>query len=224
MLWCPNSGGICGETVTPLPKTALYITDVSKSPYPDRLTIERNIRSLLRNYGFGVIFAPDYKRGANVLCKICRLIQQVPIGYLIYDRTANRHAIPNIFYEASLMHYLGRDLIMIGFREKRPSDLESVEWIHYKTSEQVLEDFEERLRTILDTEVYTSFSEIEISAGNDLVGMEYLKKVLLISPTATTLERMKNTNEKIKEITGLSQEYKRNLHFVATINNWLRKH
>jgi tetratricopeptide (TPR) repeat protein len=190
MLWCPNSNGICLELITPLPRTALYITDVPKTPNLERTTIEKAIRSTLKKYAIQVIFAPDFKKGSNVLCKICKLVQQVPMGYLLYDSKAKRRAVPNLFYEISLMHYLGKDTIMIGFKEKRPSDLESIEWIHYKSSKQTIADFNKRVKTILNTDVYASFSDVEIKAGNYLVAIEYLKKILLINPDKKTLGKL----------------------------------
>lgn len=224
MLWCPNSDGICAELITPLPRTALYIADVNRKPHSDRIAIERRIKSILGKKGFDVVFAPDYKKGSNILCKICKLIQQVPLGYLIYDRNARRQAVPNLFYEASLMHYLGKDVIMIGFKERRPSDLESIEWIHYENTSQVIKDFEERLKAVLDVAVFTSFADIEINAGNYLIGIEYLKKVLLISPNRNTLENLNSTNKLLEQMPVLSQEYKRNIHFINSIDSWLSTH
>lgn len=224
MIWCPNTNGICSELITPLPRTALYITDVNRGPHPNRVTIEKRIRSILRQNNIDVIFAPDYKKGSNILCKICKLIQQVSMGYLFYDRSARRQAIPNLFYETSLMHYLGKDIIMIGFKERRPSDLESIEWIQYENLNQVIRDFKSRLRTILDLKVFLSYADIEINSGNYLIGMEYLKKILLFNPNIEVLTKLRSTNELISQVETLKKEYHRNVHFIDTIDNWLRAH
>jgi hypothetical protein len=218
VIWCPNSGSICGERITPLPQTAFLIAADRPKLSSPRLEIENEVTPILRKHGIEPIFASTYRKGGNILCKICKLIQQVQIGVLIYDRAVERRTIPNLFYEGSLMHYLGKELIMIGHGTRRPSDLESVEWIKFENKSQFRKTFEDRLKRILEMKrYYERVADIEIGAGNYLVAIEYLKKSILIKPEQAVIQRLSATNEEIKTVKPLNQDYGNNLHFINTI-------
>jgi hypothetical protein len=224
MIWCPNTGSICGERVTPLPQTAFLIAaaEKPKSGSP-RLEIESQVTAILGKHGIEPIFASTYRRGGNILCKICMLIQQVQIGVLIYESTVKRRTIPNLFYEASLMHYLGKELIMIGHETPRPSDLESVEWIKFENKSQFKRAFQDRLKRILQMKgYYENTANIEIGAGNYLVAIEYLKKAILIEPEEALIRKLSDTNDEIKPIEPLNRDYLNNRHFIDTVGNWQR--
>jgi hypothetical protein len=116
------------------------------------------------------------------------------------------------------MHYLGKELIMIGHGTRRPSDLESVEWIKFENKSQFRKTFEDRLKRILEMKrYYERVADIEIGAGNYLVAIEYLKKSILIKPEQAVIQRLSATNEEIKTVKPLNQDYGNNLHFINTI-------
>ena len=195
-----------------MPNTVLLIASDNKIGVP-RVQIEDTIKSVLRDKGIQLIFASDYRKGGNILCKICKLAQQVQFGILIYDNKVQKRTIPNLFYESSLMHYLGKELIMIGYKTRRPSDLESVEWIKYDEKE-FKPAFEQRVKNIFAMQAYfESVADNEIATGNYLVGIEYLKKLLLMGPTIPIADKMAEVNAKIKKIEA--REFSNNIHFVT---------
>ena len=99
MIWCPNNGSICSERAIPMPNTAFLIASNNKIGVP-RVQIEDTIKSMLRDKGVQLIFSSDYRKGDNILCKICKLAQQVQFGILIYDNKVQKRTIPNLFYES----------------------------------------------------------------------------------------------------------------------------
>jgi hypothetical protein len=60
---------------------------------------------------------------------------------------------------------------------------------------------------------FESVADNEIATGNYLVGIEYLKKLLLMGPTIPIADKMAEVNAKIKKIEA--REFSNNIHFVT---------
>ena len=146
------------------------------------------------------------------------------MGVLIHDKTAERRTIPNLFYEASLMHYLGKELIMVSHKTRRPSDLESVEWITFESKPKFRRALEDRLKRIFPMrDYYERVANVETDAGNYLTAIEYLKKAILIEPDDALIKKLGDANAVIKSVSCLSKDYLNNLHFIDTVAKWRRQ-
>ena len=205
MVWCPNTGVVCNLHIKPKPKTAFVITDYKEDKDPELLEVEKEMQRILRSKGFKVEYARDIKRGKSILCKICEAMQAVGLGIVLYSNKSPRKSIPNIFFEASFMYAMGKEVVMIGHRVKRPSDLDGIEWIHVTDKKSIHAQLPERIIAVKDmTEYYLSVGELLERTEKYSDAADYYIKAALINHSKDAVAKLGNLSVQInkKELPG----------------------
>lgn len=214
MIWCPNSGDECAHRVEPSPKSVFLIV-----PTPRRKTdlikrIESEIHEVCQERGFSTIVATRRERSGNILCKICGMIQSTGIGVAVFTKTTKSRTIANLFYEAGMAHYLGKEVIFIGFGVKRTSDLYGLEWVEVTTIKQLRRGLNARLKDMpRRAKYFNTLGEQEMDVHNLEKAAEYFMKAILIADYPPAGENLSNILPVIKEERALRTCYDRATSF-----------
>ena len=201
MFWCPNSGDACEHKIVPKPKSAFLIMPFS---YPEENKIEidkieKIIKDCFEEIDFSARTARDVRQSGNLLCKICENIQSVAVGVVIYTENTPKNSLPNIFYEAAIMHVYGKEVILVGYNIKIPSDLNGLEWILPKDLNGLREEMRKRLKKLPEKQSYfLTLGEFGEDAKNYEEALEYYMRAALISPEKS-IQNLKNLYNTIKD-------------------------
>ena len=217
MIWCPNSGDECAHLSQPHPRSVLLMIGTPRNN-GTLSAIESAVIGVFESEGYNVEIARNVARGSNILCKICELIQSIPIGVVVFTKDLEPKTVANIFYEAGLMHTLGKEVVFVGFDVRRPSDLDGIEWIHASDTEELERRLRERLEGMPERAAdYNTLGEHHKDVENYEKAAEYFMKAVLLSgdaSAASSLESLVPFLEEERTLWRLTEKAKLFLRFL----------
>jgi hypothetical protein len=123
-------GGLCdGYLLQPLPDRYFVAQEFS----PDREDLRQTLAEALTDFGLQPICADDFYWPGSILCKICALIQDTPLG--VYQLTVSQNR--NVYLELGIAVGLGRPFLLVKEREAEVAPL--VEGLEYFPVDSYLE-------------------------------------------------------------------------------------
>ena len=208
VIWCPNNQGEeCSHPIIPKPKSAFLIMSYQIENSTELDLIEKAIRNIFKDINFNIITARDIKKRGNMLCKICEQIQSVPIGIVLYTGKTSGDSLPNIFYETGMMHTLGKDIFLIGYKiSKRPTDLSGIEWIMANDIKELRSELKKQIKTINELPSWYIFNaKRSEQEGNLEKAADNFMKSVLISPEGY-INYLIEFRDRLKELILLQTE------------------
>lgn len=215
MLWCPNSGEECEKKIVPHPKSGFLIISY-KENIEEINGIENTVREVFEEKNFSLRIAKEIRGRRNILCKICENIQSVAVVIVVYTQNTPKKSAPNIFYEAGMAHFLGKEVMFIAYKTKMPSDLSGLEWIDANDMDDLRNKLSLQLDDIMDLAEHAKIlGKNEENTNNFEKAVEYYIKAVLISGDQESVDALVNIKEKIKQFDVLNKLY-------LKVNNFLK--